>query len=264
MKNSPVNSENLSSGAFLISRSLFDSDIWFMPPEYMKIWLYLIGKANHSGRKYRGFFCERGQYFCDYKELRDQLKYKIGYRSKQYNENYMKNLMKHLRSTLRITTLKKPRGILVTIANYNTYQDLKSYEKTNGKPNEKTICKPHVNQKALSINKNDKELKNKRKNTSPNSDEIRLSRLLFSLIRKRSEGHTIPDMEKWATHIGRMIRLDGRNLEDIEKVILWCQENKFWQNNILSTAKLRNNYDQLKLKMESENGNGGRSNGVVL
>lgn len=158
MNNSPVNSENLSSGAFLVSRSLFDSDIWFMPPEYIKIWFYLFGKANHSGRKYHGFFCERGQYFCDYKELRDQLKYKIGYRSKQYNENHMKNLMKYLRSTQRITTMKKPRGILITIVNYDVYQNLKSYEKTNEETNVKTSCKPTVNQIAPSINKNCKEL----------------------------------------------------------------------------------------------------------
>ncbi len=114
--------ENLSNGAFVLSRSIFESDLWFKPPEYLKIWVYLIGKANHSGRKYKGYHCERGQYFCDYNELTDQIKYKIGYRIKQLNENFMKHLMKFLRDTQRITTTKKPRGILITIPNYDTYQ----------------------------------------------------------------------------------------------------------------------------------------------
>ena len=70
----------------------------------------------------------------------------------------MKNLMKFLRDTQRITTMKKPRGILVTIINYDTYQTLDNYEKTNEKPSEKTNCKPTVNQMPPSINKNDKEL----------------------------------------------------------------------------------------------------------
>ena len=78
-----TNGQNFSSGAFVISRSIFESEIWYKPPEYLKIWLYLIGKANHKGRKYKGYYCERGQYFCNYEELRGQLDYKIGYRNKK-------------------------------------------------------------------------------------------------------------------------------------------------------------------------------------
>ncbi len=103
-----------------------------------------------------------------------------------------------------------------------------------------------------------------KENYSPNSDEIRMAQLLFSFIQKRNPGHKKPDMEKWATHIDRMIRLDNRSIEDIEKIIKWSQEDEFWQNNILSTVKLRDKYDQLKLKMESENGHARRGNGVVL
>lgn len=159
-KNGPTE-ENFNSGAFVLSRSLFSSGIWFMSPEYIKIWIYLIGKANHKGKKYKGYFCERGQYFCDYQELLDQLKYKIGYRKKTYNESFMKNLMKFLRKAGMINTMKKPRGILVTLINYSPYQALNNYEKTNEKTNEKTIDKPHENQRALSINKNGQELNNK-------------------------------------------------------------------------------------------------------
>jgi hypothetical protein len=45
-----------------------------------------------------------------------------------------------------------------------------------------------------------------------------------------------------------MIRLDNRAPESIEAVIRWCQADTFWQNNILSGAKLREQYDQLDLK----------------
>ncbi len=151
---------NFCNGAFILSRSIFDSDLWQKPPEYIKTWIYLLGKANHKERSYRGYFCGRGQYFCDYQELRDQLKYKIGYRNKQYHENHMKNVMKFLRDTQRITTVKKPRGILVTILNYDVYQSFESYEKTTEEANEETDCRPTVNQMPSSINKNDKELKN--------------------------------------------------------------------------------------------------------
>ncbi|ODS33188.1 MAG: hypothetical protein SCARUB_01666 [Candidatus Scalindua rubra] len=152
--------QNFENGAFVVSRSIFESDIWQKPPEYLKIWLYLIGKANHKGRKYRGYYCERGQYFCDYKELRDQLKYKIGYRSKIYGDFTPKNLMKYLRSTLMVTTMKKPRGLLITINNYDSYQVLGNYENTSEHSNENPTKTPDEHQSIPSINKNDKELKN--------------------------------------------------------------------------------------------------------
>ena len=58
---------------------------------------------------------------------------------------------------------------------------------------EEANCKPIVNQMPLSINKNDKELKNDKnvKSTySQNSDEFRLSELLLNSILKRNPGHT--------------------------------------------------------------------------
>ena len=93
-----------------------------------------------------------------------------------------------------------------------------------------------------------------KENYSPNSDEFRMAQLLFSLILKRNPGHKKPDIQKWALHIDRMIRLDSRKVDDIEAIINWCQEDGcFWQNIILSTENLRQKFDQLKLKMNDEN-----------
>lgn len=50
-----------------------------------------------------------------------------------------------------------------------------------------------------------------------------------------------------------MIRMDKRDPAEIEKVITWCQQDPFWQNNILSTNKLRIRFDQLVLKMKAGN-----------
>ena len=47
-----------------------------------------------------------------------------------------------------------------------------------------------------------------------------------------------------------MIRIDKRKVEDIELVITWCQRDKFWYKNILSTKKLREKYDQLFMQMK--------------
>jgi len=86
----------------------------------------------------------------------------------------------------------------------------------------------------------------------PNSDEFRLSRLLFDLIQERQPNVKKPNFEKWAIHIDRMIRLDKRTVSDIETVIAWCQQDDFWQTNIRSTEKLRQQFDQLQDKMRGE------------
>lgn len=83
------------------------------------------------------------------------------------------------------------------------------------------------------------------------SNEVRLSELLLSLIRQRNPGFKQLDLQKWASHVGKMIRLDGRTPGDIERVVNWCQADSFWQNNILSTEKLRKQFDALFLKMNA-------------
>ena len=88
---------------------------------------------------------------------------------------------------------------------------------------------------------------------SQNSDEFRLSELLLNSIIKRNPGHKEPYLQKWASHIGRMIRLDNRDIDDIEAVIKWSQADGFWKTNILSTQKLREKFDQLKMKMDADN-----------
>ncbi len=93
----------------------------------------------------------------------------------------------------------------------------------------------------------------------PNSDEFRLAELLFSMIKKRNPKHKSPNLSAWARHIDYMVRIDGRSVQDIERVITWCQSDQFWQNNILSTDKLRKQFDQLFMKMNTSSKSSGKS-----
>jgi len=84
------------------------------------------------------------------------------------------------------------------------------------------------------------------------STELRLATLLFTKIQNRKSDFKKPNLQQWAKHIDLMIRIDARIPENIKNVILWCQQDEFWQNNILSTAKLRKQFDQLDLKMQQD------------
>ena len=52
----------------------------------------------------------------------------------------------------------------------------------------------------------------------------------------------------WTDAARLLLDRDGRPLDEAERLIDWCQQDEFWRSNILSMAKFRAQYDQLKLK----------------
>ena len=88
---------------------------------------------------------------------------------------------------------------------------------------------------------------------SDTSIELELSKLLLDKILLRDPKYKLPDLQKWAKQIDLLIRIDKRDIEEVRKVIVWCQKDDFWQNNILSAKKLREQFSQLVLKMNELN-----------
>ena len=104
------------------------------------------------------------------------------------------------------------------------------------------------NRQQIATKKNEKNVKSK--SFAETDVEFRLSNLLLSFILKRRPQFKTPDLQKWAKHIDLMIRKDNRDPQEIQHVIKWCQEDDFWQNNVLSTANLRQKFDKLALQMQ--------------
>jgi hypothetical protein len=67
--------------------------------------------------------------------------------------------------------------------------------------------------------------------------------------RIQANGSKRPTITKgWRDAARLMIDRDGRAEEQIHRCIDWCQDDEFWRSNILSMPKLREKYDQLRLK----------------
>jgi hypothetical protein len=63
--------------------------------------------------------------------------------------------------------------------------------------------------------------------------------------------------KRWRDAARLMIDSDGRTEQQIHAAIDWCQDSEFWRANILSMPKLREKYDQLRLRAQAAlNGNG--------
>ena len=92
----------------------------------------------------------------------------------------------------------------------------------------------------------------------------KLTQQLISSMQKNDPRAKIPkNISLWITHMERIMRVDKRTPEEISKVISWCQSDKFWKTNILSTSKLREQFPKLYLKMTTESNNGRNGNGKI-
>lgn len=175
-----------------------------------------------------------------------------------YNDNAkeasIKNIIDWLKEEGMITTQKTTRGMIITVLNYDTYQSRKEHGKDTGKNFQRTskeLRNHTINNNDNNVN-NVKKKREKKRTFIETSNEFQLSKLLLDLILKRDPNHKKPDLQEWSKHIDYLIRIDGREPERIKKVINWCQQDDFWMNNILSTKKLRKQFNQLNLKLKKE------------
>lgn len=151
------------------------------------------------------------------------------------SEREIRTILAFLIKTGNLTSKTTNKFSVITIVNWHIYQ---SDETKNDQQNDQQRANkgPHTN----TI---------EHKTYSSDSQEVRLSELLLQKILHRNPKHKKPNLQTWAKDVDRMIRIDGRTPEEIRAVIEWCQQDAFWMNNILSTAKLRDQFDQLILKM---------------
>jgi len=111
---------------FSIDRKIFTSDIWSASPWKLKIWLYLIGKANWGDSKQpyglTGIKLKRGQTLRSYRQIAKDCAYKIGYRTKKPSLATIRRICEELTKEQRITHRTEQSGTLFTILNYNALQ----------------------------------------------------------------------------------------------------------------------------------------------
>lgn len=97
--------------------------------------------------------------------------------------------------------------------------------------------------------KDNKDNKVNRKVTTPEKEEyIKLAELIVSLhkvadpVFKKSSAH----INNWAKDIRKLVEIDNRNLQDVERIIRWAKEpGCFWFPNIISGKKLREKFPTL-------------------
>lgn len=218
---------------------------WTDDLQMVGFFVRLILMANWEDKRWHGILIKRGQFVSSIDGLR------FGKKKKKLSYKCIRTFIQRLKWTGELATESTNRYTIYTIVNYNKYQDMPEEMANQRAVNWAGRGQAEGRQRATT--KEYKELKKvKNKYFSSDSDEIRLSELLFSLIQERNPNHKKPNIQTWAKQIELMMRTDNRSLPEMEQIIHWTQQDCFWQNNILSTAKLREKYDQLVLKMNEK------------
>lgn len=212
----------IPGGYILLSRKLIESEIWDKPPLYIKIWVYLLNKAQHGD--FKGL--KRGQLRTSIPEIMEDCSWYVGYRKVKPTKDQVFQVIDWLRkshehpyesnnSSTMITTTKATQGLLVNIDNYNVYQDPKNYESNGERDSENDTKATRKQQRSDNINKNDKNVKNEQEKdyTSKIKDLLpvfssipdfnKLNKQYWDVIREtRTHGkvaHSVifKNMEKW-------------------------------------------------------------------
>ena len=173
----------IPNGYYIKPRIFPNSPIAQAPPHIREIWDYFLREANHSDYISPSLIIQRGQLFRTYKQIQDALSWRIGFRVEIYSKNQIHSAFKYLKKHKMITATRTPvrataktttratKGVLITVINYDTYQDAKSYESHSESHNDTHTESHTINKNELNNNKNKNELNNqkRRATTVPSS-----------------------------------------------------------------------------------------------
>jgi hypothetical protein len=260
-------------GWIKIHRKIIDSEIWSKPPLYLKVWMYLLLRAQHSD--YKKLKC--GQLYTSIPEIQEACAWKSGYRTEKPSKDQVFQILSWMRTVSHgmdtegytgattgatmITTTRATQGMLVNIDNYRVYQT-SEYDGGNSKEDTGATTEKLREQRSPdNINKN---VKNEKKKTSQQKKksaskiyaddtvEMNLSKYLLTRIQEWNPKYKAKNIQTWCDDMRKLIHLDQQNVEDIMHTAAWATKHEFWRSNILSAAALRKQYDKLQAKMISE------------
>lgn len=121
-----VNQDNFSSGFYVVSRSLKLSPVW-QNPVWLKVWLWCIDRAafksKHvpfsTGKGTTIVTLDRGQFITGRKSGANEL---------AISEGTFRNILCQFQKMGKITIKKDSHFSLITVCNYNEYQNIENYK----------------------------------------------------------------------------------------------------------------------------------------
>ena len=146
-------------GFIVLHRQMLEWE-WFTDLNACHLFLYCLLRANHEPKKWRGININRGSFITSLEHLSND----TGLTVRQ-----VRTALDKLKSTGELTNETTSQYSIISIKNYNKYQD---YDKQNDK---RTTSKRQTNDKRATTNNNDNNI-----NNDNNKEEVEEEKLKFS------------------------------------------------------------------------------------
>ena len=198
--------EQIGGGYILLARNIIESQIWLKPPEYLKIWIYILFQVNFHNTKN----LPRGTGFFNFRQEKIP-----GVTLNQVYEflRWAKTL--HPTDlTTQITTQKTTRGMILKVNNYGKYQNSKNY------------CHQHEKQHGNQQTTNTITVKKERNNSNTSYINVSLSieerEILEKYLLKQKRKTPIEDIDAYI----RALAKNGDLKNKLEKAKQWQERQK--------------------------------------
>ena len=107
------------NGWIALHRKIIENGIMSKPPLHLKLWIWMLCQAKFSNSN----GLKRGQLKTSISEMREAMSYKIGYRKITPSIMQIRSVYGALTKDKNISTMKITGGLIITILNYDKYQD---------------------------------------------------------------------------------------------------------------------------------------------
>ena len=114
----------IDGGYILLARKILESEVMNKPPLYFKLWGWMLLQAKFRDTKN----LKRGQFKTSIQEMQEAMSYKIGYRKVTPTRKEIRGVYESLTKGHMVGHTKVTGGMIITILNYEEYQNIKNYE----------------------------------------------------------------------------------------------------------------------------------------
>jgi hypothetical protein len=121
--------EGPPGGAVLLARAMQDSEVWAMPERFVKLWVYLLLNVRWDKKPHRiGPVTVRyGQVVKSYRKIAEENWWVENQRERQWSTSTVKRMLEWFEGEKMIKTLGTDLGTLITVLQFEKYQDFATY-----------------------------------------------------------------------------------------------------------------------------------------
>lgn len=209
----------MAGGAFLISREVFENDLWTDTTKF-RIFFFIVGNAvfAEEGVKKAGVHIKRGQYLRSLRNLREDLMYYERNAEKLYGMATLNRKINELVNEGRLQIEHTKVGTLFTVVNYEKYQGFDHYKSDSSEQQRNSNGTPAEQQRNNNNNVNNVKQDNKYiNNMSSESDTVPYKEVIEYLNYRTGKNYTAT--AKKTRELIKARFNDGFNLDDFKIVI---------------------------------------------